>query len=130
MGEWFHQNYNPSIEYLELVGLTAALLTWGKFITDQRVILFCDNTAVVGMVNSMTSSCKNCMYLLRLIALDNLIHNRRVFVKYVKTADIYLADTLSRLQFSRFWKLAPKETNLVPCKISSLVWPISNIWIK
>ena len=126
----FIKSCNPSIEYLELVGLAAALLTWGELIMDQKVIFFCDNTAVVAMVNNMTSSCENCMYLLRLIMLDNLIHNRRVFIKYVRTFDNYLADALSRLQFDRFWKLAPKGTNPLPCKLSSLVWPVSNIWIK
>ena len=99
----FIQMSKPSIEYLELLALTAALLTWGTEIKNQRIVVFCDNQAVVVMVNNMSSSCKNCMYLLRLLTLDNLINNCRVFVKYVKSSDNDLADTLSRIQPDQFW---------------------------
>ena len=68
-------DFKPSIEYLELLALTAALLTWGHLLKDQRIVVFCDNTAVVSMINSTASSCRNCMYLLRLISLNGLIHN-------------------------------------------------------
>ena len=123
------QNW-PSIEYLELYALSAAVLTWSHLLENQRIVLFCDNTAMVGMVNSMTSSCKNCMYLLRLITLNNLIHNRRIYAKYISTMDNYLSDALSRLQFTRFWKLAPRGTNKVSSEISPLIWPVTHIWIK
>ena len=104
MGDKFIETKDPSIEYLELYGLTAALLTWGEFIHDIRVLVFCDNQAVVSMVNNLTSSCKNCMFLLRLITLNNLVNNRRVFVQYIRSSDNELPDALSRLQFSRFWE--------------------------
>ena len=65
----------PSIEYLKLFGITAALLTWGHKIQNQRIIIFCDNTAVVAMINNCASSCCNCRYLLRLMMLDNLGNN-------------------------------------------------------
>ena len=89
----------PSIEYLELLALTAALLTWGHELMNQRVKIHCDNMAVVNMVNTATSSCKNCMYLIRLIVLNNLINNRRVFVLHVRSKDNILSDALSRRQF-------------------------------
>ena len=112
-GQWepgFIRDKEPSIDYLELIGLTAALLTWGEEIKNKRVLIYCNNQAVVAMVNKMTSTCKNCMYLLRLIVLNNLIHNRRVFVQYVKSADNELADALSRIQLLRFWSVAEKGT--------------------
>ena len=34
------QGFNPSIEYLELFALTTAVLTWGKFLRNKRVIVF------------------------------------------------------------------------------------------
>ena len=73
--------FRPSIEYLELYAVVAAVLTWGQFLQNRRMILFCDNSAVVGMLNNMSSSCKNCMFLLRILTLNNLINNRRVFAK-------------------------------------------------
>ena len=126
----FIKDNSPSIEYLELFGLTAGLLTWGHLLRNCRIIIFCDNTAVVGMVDNLASSCKNCMYLLRLLTLNNLTNNRRVFVKYIDTKSNYLADSLSRLQFKRFWRLAPPGMEPNPTATSELIWPASHIWLK
>ena len=93
----------PSIEYLELYALVAALLTWVEEIHNIRMVLFCNNSAVVTMINKLSSGCRNCMYLLRLLTLNNLVNNRRVFAKHVRSEDNYLADSLSRLQMDRFW---------------------------
>ena len=120
----------PSIEYLELYALTAALITWADSIQNQRIVLFCDNMSVVNMINNMASSCKNCMYLLRLISLNNLLFNRRLYAKHVRTADNYLSDALSRRQFTRFWRLAPKDMNKAPTEINSGIWPITKIWMN
>ena len=118
----------PSIEYLELVGVVAAVLMWGSSLKNMHVIVLCDNTAVVAMVNSMTSSCKNCMYLLRLLTLNNLVHNRRVFTKHVAGIHNNLSDALSRLQFEHFWRLAPKGMSSEPSRVTPLIWPVSAIW--
>ena len=69
----------PSIEYLELVGVVTAVLTLGHLIRNKHVVVFCDNMAAAAMINSMTSSCKKCMYLLCLLALNNMVHNGRTF---------------------------------------------------
>ena len=127
----FIKNNNPSIEYLELLAVTTAVLTWSHLIQNQRIILFCDNQAVVSMINNMVSTCKNCMYLLRLVTLNNLIHNRRIFAKWVETSKNDLADALSRMQYRRFWNLVrTKEitVNQMPSLPSSVVWPVSKIW--
>ena len=130
-GKWeeeFNKINKPSIEYLELVGVVAAVLTWGHHLKNRRIIVFCDNSSEVSMINSMTSSCQNCMYLLRLLALNNLVHNRRTFAKHVLGIHNELSDSLIRFQFNRFWRLAPVPMNKTACYISPLVWPISKIW--
>ena len=124
----FIQTCKPSIEYLELYGVAAALLTWSKLLQNRRVTIFCDNMAVVNMVNNCASSCKNCMFLLRLIMMDNLVRNHSVYASYVKSAKNDLADSLSRLQFQRFWNLAPVNMDRYPTKIAEEIWPISAIW--
>ena len=60
--EFVTQN-DPSIEFLELFALAAALATWGKLpqLQNMRVIIFCDNQAVIQMVNNYASSCLHCM---------------------------------------------------------------------
>ena len=54
------EDYEPSIEYLELYGLVAAMFTWGHWIKNNRVIVFCDNASVVSMINNTASTCGNC----------------------------------------------------------------------
>ena len=102
-GKQFIEQYQPSIEYLELFALTAGILTWSKYLKNCRIIIFCDNEAVVHMVNNMTSHCKQCMKLIRLLVLDGLVMNRRVFVRHICLEFNILADALSRQQFQRFW---------------------------
>ena len=132
-GQWerdYITKFKPSIGYLELYALVAVVLTWGQEIHDSRVTVFCDNSSVVAMINSMVSTCRNCMFLLRLLTLNNLVNNRRIFALYIKSKDNDLSDALSRLQFDRFWSLAPPSMNRLPSQISELVWPPSAIWQK
>ena len=66
---------NPSIEYLELYALVAGFLAWGYRFVNRRIILFCDNMSVVEMVNSTSSTCRNCMVLIRILVLESLLKN-------------------------------------------------------
>ena len=52
-----------SIEYLELAALCLGVITWsGKSeLQDCKILLHCDNQAVVEMINSTSSKCKNCI---------------------------------------------------------------------
>ena len=130
-GQWelgYIRKYNPSIEYLELFALTAALLTWGDLLRNMQIIIFCDNEAVVQMVNSQTSSCKNCMYLIWLLILNNLVNNQKVSVRHVRSENNELSDALSHLQFKRFWRLVQGTMHPHPSMISQLVWPVLCIW--
>ena len=80
-GQWepgFIRKYDPSITYLELYALTVAILSWSDRIRNVRVIIFCDNQAVVNIVNSLSSKCANCMHLIRILTLDCLKANRRI----------------------------------------------------
>ena len=45
------KKFKPSIEYLELYAVTAAVLTWIHQFKNRRIILFCDNQSVVDMIN-------------------------------------------------------------------------------
>ena len=100
-GKWPHDyinDFEPSIAYLELFALTACVLAWKSELKNIPMILFCDNQSVVNMVNHTSSCCKNCMVLKRMLVLDGLVHNRRIYAKYVSTKANCRADALSRLQ--------------------------------
>ena len=45
------KNIEPSIEYLELFGVVAAVHKWVHRFRNKRIVLFCDNTSVVAMIN-------------------------------------------------------------------------------
>ena len=85
----------PSIEYLELYALVEGVLTWSERLWNRRAIIFCDNISVVFMVNNNSSSCRQCMTLLRMLVLSQLIHNTKILVKFVSTKKNGLADVLS-----------------------------------
>ena len=131
-GDWcqtFLKQEDPSIAYLELFALCAGVLTWEDHpeLCNCRVTVYCDNTAVVEMINSMVSGCKNCMYLLWLITLNGLKFNRRLTAQYINTRENCLADALSRNQMDRFHKLGPEMLD-TPDQIPNWIWPISQIW--
>ena len=130
-GYWepgFIKNFKPSIEYLELFVLCAGVLTWQFQLTNCRIIIFCDNQAVVQMINNITSSCRNCMFLLRILVLNPLQYNRRITARFIASRDNQLADALSRGQLARFYKIAPVGVNKLPDQIHPDLWPLSKLW--
>ena len=131
-GQWdeeFCQKHRPSIEYLELFAVVVGVLNWVKLFQNKRITLFCDNQAVVNMINNSSSSCKNCMVLMRILVAESIVRNVRVFAKYVSTKDNGKADALSRLDLSRFWRLAKHDNmNSICSGIPEAIWPIEKIW--
>ena len=136
--DWMHQKWDPlfirkfrpSIEYLELYALVAGIIQWIDRFRNRRVILFCDNKRVRDMVNGSSSSCKQCMVLLRILVLESMKYNVRVFIKYVKSCENYWADMLSRDQMSKFHRergnCFTEKATPIPESIS--IWPVSKIW--
>ena len=119
-GQWdkdFCEVNQPSIKYLELYAVAIGVLNWLKLFKDRKIILFCDNEAVVSMINNSTSKCKNCMILIRMIVLEGLTCNTRVFSRYVPSKKNGKANALSRLQLDRFWSLAKGSMNKYPSSV-------------
>ena len=127
-GQTFIEEDKPSIEFLELYALCIGILTWQELLQNRRIIIFCDNTAVVQMVNNLTSSCQHSMYLLRILVLNGLLYNRRVYVRYIDTKSNYLSDSLSRMRIDKFKSLAPKSINQFPDIPSAELWPPQHIF--
>ena len=131
-GEGFIRIYDPSIEYLELYALTAAVVAWIHKFANRRIILFTDNESVKFMLNNNSSSCRNCMVLIRIIVLQSLIHNVRIYGKHVFSEENGIADSLSRFQHSRFKKLTKKRglrMTVKPTPVPEQIWPIEKIWL-
>ena len=133
-GQWppaFVKREKPSIEYVELFGLVVAAFIWADKLRNKRVLVYCDNQTVVTIVNNTTSSCKNCMVLIRLLVLKSLQCNFRLFAQYIRSKDNEVADSLSRLDFVRFNRLAHKlKLNNTPQPLPNELWPATKIWVK
>ena len=124
----FMAEYNPCIEYLELFGVAVAVLSWIRYFPNRNLCLYTDNESVKFILNKSSANGKNCMVLLRLITLECMVQNVRLFAECVGTDDNGKADALSRSDFKRFRKLGP-HMNLNPDPIPEIIWPMSKIWV-
>ena len=132
-GRWnksFMLAEDPSIEFLELFAVAVGILNWIKLFQNKRIALFCDNEAVVHMINNTASKCPRCMVLLRLITLEGMVNNIKISARHVGTKANGKADALSRCDFKRFRKLDP-NMNDQATKIPDAIWPIEEkVWCK
>ena len=133
-GKWesnFIRKARPSIQYLELYAVCMAVFIWIEYFQNFRLILHCDNSSVVGMLNASTSGCPHCIILIRKLMVKCLQYNTRIFAQHVDGLDNGLSDSLSRLQFNRFFRLArkaKKNVSVLPEILSEEIWPVSKIW--
>ena len=132
-GDWeadFIKQARPSIEYLELAALVIGILMWSRHeeLRNAKILLHCDNKAVVQMINNGSSSCRNCMNLIRILVPDGLRFNRRLQAQYIPTKSNCLTDALSRNQMQHFRKLGP-YMNSSPDHIDDRVWPLGKLWM-
>ena len=124
---------DPSIEYLELLGICMGVFAWTDRIKNRRIILFCNNQSVVSMVNNTTSKCKNCMVLVRMLTLRCLKYNTRVFCHWIMGSKNIRADLLSRQKLSRFFEVVQERKFRIdsyPTVLPHELWPASKIWIR
>ena len=135
-GRW-NQDFlkcKPSIEFLELYAVTVSIFIWGEHVRNSRICMHCDNQAMVQMLNNSTSSCFNCLALVRKLTQKCLQLNFRVFAVYVETDKNYFADALSRFQMDRFRHLeAIHDYNFdrLPYQTPQELMPIlNNLWFE
>lgn len=107
-GEWtlFYKGYTTDITVLEFFPLLVSVLIWGEKVRNKKVLFRSDNQSVVHIVNSMTSKSDLVMTLLRKFVLKCLQLNISFKAQHVFGCQNSLTDSLSRLQFQRFYKLA------------------------
>ena len=95
----------------------------------QEIYLFCDNQSVVHMINNSSSKCKDCMMLIRIITLESMLQNVRVFCKHVTSRNNGPSDALLRLQISRFKEIFP-QAEPEPMPIPDQLWPVTKLFTK
>ena len=129
--EHFIKTYRPSINYLELYAATIGILNWLPDFKNKNITIYCDNQSVINMINNTTSSCKNCMVLIRMVVLYCLKFNVRINMSYIKSKSNTAADLLSRMKYKQFWQHARRsnlELRSKPDDIPEALWPMEKIW--
>ena len=91
----------PSIEYLELYTVTAGILAWIEQFRNKGVYIFCNNQSMVDIINKSSSSCKNCMVLIRIITLQGLKCNVRIYARHIRRIHNKISDAISRGKFDK-----------------------------
>ena len=109
--KWFYGNWplawkEYNIVILELFPIVLALEVWGKYLENRTVCIHCDNLALVHIINKQTAKEPLTMILIHRMVLYCLSHNIIFISKHIPGKYNSLADSLSRLQVSRFHRLA------------------------
>ena len=129
----FIRNKKPTIQYLELYALLAAVLAWTQPFKNKYIEILCDNENACRAVNDLSTSCKNCMILIRILVLHCLTLNMVIKVTYVKSAKNDLADSLSRGKLLLFKQLAKErelEFNKEATPVPKILLPMQNVWMN
>lgn len=107
----FSQHYaairHESINFRELFAITAALSTWGRCLKRKKVLLYCDNLSVVQILNSGVSKNTKMMHLVRTIFFICSCYNFECRATHISSIDNSIADSLSRLEWTKFKQLVP-----------------------
>ena len=129
-GTWngFVKECNPSIEYLDLYALALAIELWAPNLKDRRLVVFCDNEAVVNVVNHSSTGLENCMVLIRLIVLTSMMYNVRFFVQHVRGVCSEWVDALSRGKMKKFFELAGPTVDRCKTLMPEKLWPPQKLW--
>ncbi|VDI05554.1 Hypothetical predicted protein [Mytilus galloprovincialis] len=109
---------NLSIAFLELYPIVVAALLWGPEWSCKRILFWCDNEATVAIVKKGRSKTLEIMKLMRQLTWCAAKYNFYFSAKHVPGYKNQISDALSRLQITRFHKLAPKAEQS-PCIVPS-----------
>ena len=89
-----------SINILEFFSIIICLKLWGQYFCQKRIQVFCDNLAVVLIINTGKSSCEILQMCLREMAFQAAIHQFEIRAVHLDSSENRLADRLSRWDLS------------------------------
>lgn len=128
--QWFMLKWAGSIEgchitVKELVPIVIAAAVWGSEWQGRTVQVWCDNAAVVAIINQGSSRNKEAMHLARCLAFVLAKREFEMVATHIKGVDNSLADALSRdnlpLFRSLFPQAAPTPTAIPPALLDMLL---------
>ena len=127
-GAWPDNWKQLNITILEFYPIVLSVLLWGDKMRNQRITFFTDNAALVDIINKSTSRDVIVMIFVRRLVLACLKFNILFRARHVPGVKNILADSLSRLQVSKFKQLAPvgvhASPTVIPTDLLPPNWPI------
>lgn len=112
---WFLNGLTRDRTLFEFLSVLVTITIWHQSLQNTRVLFHIVNTAVVHVLNTLTSKS------------DKLLkHNIQIKATYIHTKANCIADALSRSQWARFRSLAP-EADHWSISLPPHIW---NIWSK
>ena len=119
--QWLQGSFPPhwsdvNIAIKELLPIVLAVRLWAPQLANKRILFFCDNEAIVAVLNKQSSKEPTIMDLTRSLVSAALIHNIHFMAKHIPGRHNIIADFLSRCQVTKAMEAAP-WLNKVPATI-------------
>lgn len=123
-GNWDGKPILGSLSLLEFIPIVLSIMIWGPRLANKRIKLMVDNLALVSILNTQSSRSSTIMVLVREFVLLIMKYNIQFKARHVRGIDNDIADSISRKQWERFRKLAPRASEypeVVPKDFHSLI---------
>jgi hypothetical protein len=95
---------NISIDWQELYAIVVASYIWAPLWAQKQIVFYCDNQAVVSIINSKHSKSPRIMDLVHALTIQTLKYNFYFRAFHVPGHYNDIADAISRFQQTRFWR--------------------------
>lgn len=99
-GEWPEHWKKYHISVLEMYPVVALIYTFGVKLKNSEIRYFCDNSAVVEVLNKQSSKDSRIMFLVRMLVLKLLEFNIKIYACHIPGKNNILSDKISRFQVS------------------------------
>ena len=123
MGTWSKEQLSRSIQWKELFAIVAAAATWGNKWQRQKIVVYCDNQAIVHVWQAKSPKNSALAQLCRTLFFLAAKNSFNISLKHLPGADNQIADALSRQQVHHFKQIAPEaeaEATATPAWLTKL----------
>lgn len=139
LGEYWHtgipamyKDTSVHINSLEMLAVMLALKLWGRTCTGKRILINCDNSATVHVINSGKSRDKLMLACMREIVFITALYQFEIRAIHIKGVDNRLPDCLSRWNsgscYRRQFKRETSKKQLVRRLINTNLFCFSHDW--
>lgn len=118
---WVNTDILSDITYLEMVPIALACYLWKDCFSSLKICFNCDNRAVVDILNAKSSKSERVMSLVRQIVMWSMQFSFNIKAVHVPGVENKIADSISRLQWETFRRLAP-DADTSPTPIPEEFW--------